>query len=130
MAQAAGESIDGGTTAFQRLVGGLIIGGIFLLAVKQRKIQSAEDAPLGPKLKKVWPWVLANALAGQTIGVTCYQLALKTAPTGVILSFTALTPLITIPFARYFENERPTRRSLVGGAIAVVGVLLLISTRH
>jgi drug/metabolite transporter (DMT)-like permease len=44
----------------------------------------------------------------------------------------AITPLVLIPFARHFEGERPTRRSLLGGLLAVLGAvaLALVSQRH
>ena len=39
------------------------------------------------------------------------------------LPILALAPVVIIPFSRHFENERPTLRSLLGGAIAVTGVI-------
>jgi drug/metabolite transporter (DMT)-like permease len=50
-------------------------------------------------------------------------LALKTTPTGIVTAVTALTPLVVIPFARVMENEKVTPRALIGGAIAVAGVV-------
>jgi drug/metabolite transporter (DMT)-like permease len=44
---------------------------------------------------------------------------------GVVLPIVALTPLVIIPFSRYVEGERPRKRSLAGGAIAVAGVFIL-----
>ena len=41
-----------------------------------------------------------------------------------MLPIVALTPLTIIPFSMWFEKERPTLRSLVGGAIAVAGAVL------
>jgi drug/metabolite transporter (DMT)-like permease len=37
----------------------------------------------------------------------------------------ATTPIVVIPFARLLEGEHPRRRSLIGGAIAVAGAVLL-----
>jgi drug/metabolite transporter (DMT)-like permease len=130
VAHAAGLDLDGGTTAYQRLVGGLFIGAICLLFAKQSKMDLNQTVSLREKLSKPFPWILANALAGQTFGVSFYQVALKSAPTGVVLAITALTPLVVIPFARYFENERPQPRSIIGGIIAVLGVIGLILSRH
>jgi drug/metabolite transporter (DMT)-like permease len=66
-----------------------------------------------------------NAISGPALGVGCYQWALSQRPAGVVLPIVALTPLVIIPFSRYVEGERPRKRSLAGGAIAVVGVFLL-----
>ncbi|MGI8964884.1 MAG: DMT family transporter [Limisphaerales bacterium] len=125
VAQAAAQNIDGPTAAFQRLLGGLFIGGICLLIVKHNtKIPPPFSSR--EKWKRIWPWVIINALAGQTIGVSFYQLALKTMPTGIVLPIVALTPLVAIPFAYWLEGDRPEPRSLFGGVIAVVGVVGLI----
>jgi drug/metabolite transporter (DMT)-like permease len=45
------------------------------------------------------------------------------------MSIVALTPLTVIPLARVFEGERITLRSLLGGAIAVAGVICLTLSR-
>jgi len=69
--------------------------------------------------------VLVNGLAGPALGVSCYQWALKTTPTGVVLPIVAITPLVIIPFSYHLEGERPTVRSLIGGALAVTGAAAL-----
>jgi drug/metabolite transporter (DMT)-like permease len=38
-----------------------------------------------------------------------------------VLPIVALTPLVIIPFSYHLEGERPSRRSLLGGALAVCG---------
>jgi drug/metabolite transporter (DMT)-like permease len=77
------------------------------------------------KWRAAWLWVVLNGLAGPALGVSCYQWALKTTPTGIVLPIVAITPLVIIPFARYVEGERPTIRSLLGGLIAVAGAAAL-----
>ena len=57
------------------------------------------------------------------------QWALETTPTGLVLAIIATTPIVVIPFAMLFEKERPNAQALLGGAIAVAGVVLLILTR-
>ena len=130
IAQAAGQPIDGANAAFQRIVGGLFIGAICLLVVKRRLLKfQAHATPervvavSKKKWRGVWPWVLVNSLAGQTLGVSAMQRALETTPTGIVLAIIALTPLVVIPFARVLENEKITAQSLVGGALAVAGVV-------
>lgn len=129
VATAAGQPLDGGTAAFQRQLGGLVVAAVWLLLVRHREIK-AHLAGSGPdsgaglrKWKVAWPWVVANGFLGQTLGVSCYQVALAQLPTGIVLSIAALTPLTIIPLARIVEGERPARRSLAGSAIAVAGVV-------
>jgi len=57
--------------------------------------------------------------------VSCYQWALATTASGIVLPIVACTPLVIIPFSYWLEGERPTPRSLLGALIAVGGVILL-----
>jgi drug/metabolite transporter (DMT)-like permease len=130
VAHASGQTIDGGTAAFQRILGGLFLAAIFLLVAKREFVRLPESVggafdtiSARDKWRRIWPWVVINSLAGQTLGVSCMQWALATTPTGIVMSIIALTPLTVIPFARVFENEKITPRSLVGGTLAVVGVI-------
>jgi drug/metabolite transporter (DMT)-like permease len=68
---------------------------------------------------------VVNAVCGPVIGVSCYQWALATTPSGLVLPIVATTPLVIVPFSYLIEGERPSRRSLVGGAIAVSGAVAL-----
>jgi drug/metabolite transporter (DMT)-like permease len=130
------EPIDGANSAFQRIVGGLLFGGICLLIVKRREFRIQSRAPKSlvsevskKKWRGVWPWVLVNSLAGQTLGVSCMQRAFETTPTGIVLPIIATTPIVVIPFSFLIEGERPTVHSLVGGVIAVGGVVALAMSR-
>ena len=62
-----------------------------------------------------WLWTLANGLAGPVAGVGCYQWALATTPSGVVLPIVATAPLLSIPIAFWLEGDRPSRRSLGRG---------------
>jgi drug/metabolite transporter (DMT)-like permease len=130
------QTLDGGTAAFQRILGGLLVAGILLLIAKRRFIRPPDATNSGPtapsvrdKWRRIWPWVLLNSLAGQTLGVSAMQWGLETTPTGVVMSIVALTPLTVMPLARIFEGEKATFRSLLGGVIAVVGVILLTMSK-
>ena len=81
------------------------------------------------KWRAVWPWILGNSIAGQTLGVSCMQKAFETTPTGIALPIIAMTPIVVIPFAWFFENEKPTRHSLAGALISVAGVIGLTLNR-
>jgi drug/metabolite transporter (DMT)-like permease len=136
VAHASGEHLDGGNAGFQRVLGGLLLGGICLLVVKRRAFKIQARAPhelvvaaSKKKWRGVWPWILANGLAGQTLGVSCMQWSLETTPAGIVFAILAITPIVILPFAFVLEGERPTRRSLVGGAIAVAGVIALALAR-
>lgn len=133
LAEVFGDTPDPMTAAFQRVLGGLLLAG-FCVLILRRKLFSAEArAPYRvaiqtslQKWRGVWFWIVLNSLAGQTLGVTCMQAALKSLPTGIVLAVIAITPIVVIPFSYLFEAERPTPQSLLGGVIAVTGVIALV----
>jgi drug/metabolite transporter (DMT)-like permease len=136
VAHDAGEFPDPGTTGYQRVLGGLLIPGILLLAVKWRSARSHggvfEEKTFQvsrEKWKRIWPWILGNSLAGQTLGVTCVQWALEKTPTGIVMTVTALTPVLLLPMTRIVENEKIGIRSLAGALVAVGGVIGLTFLR-
>jgi drug/metabolite transporter (DMT)-like permease len=83
----------------------------------------AARAPRPKPGTPTWVWVLLNALAGPALGVGCYQWALATTPSAVVLPIVATMPILLIPLAWWMEGDRPSRRSVIGGAIAVGGAV-------
>ena len=133
VAAQARQNIDAPTAAYQRLVGGLLVTGVCVLAVAWRRRQAPGDsgqaggASRAERWRLAWPWVLANAVAGQVLGVSCYQWALKTTPTGLVLAIVSTAPLVIIPISRIVEGEKMTRRSICGGVLAVLGAIVLVT---
>lgn len=131
VADQAGLHIDGGTAAYQRIVGGLLLTTLVLLAHHRLKRRRAvtSGAPSQRAEPRPWrraiPWVLMNSLCGPTLGVACFSWALAIAPTGIVLAIVATTPLAVIPLALILEGERPHLHSLIGGVIAVAGAVCL-----
>jgi len=123
----AGESIDGITAAYQRTIGGLAVTAAYFLI--RALIQRPRSPNPAAASARGYGWILANALCGAVIGVSCYQWALATTPSGVVLPIVATTPLVIIPFSCVLEGERPTRRSIIGGAVAVAGAVALSFAR-
>jgi drug/metabolite transporter (DMT)-like permease len=115
--------IDGGTAAYQRIIGGVLMTAVAFVVFRQ----SRSLEPDGPtdRWRKGLPLVLANALAGPAIGVGCYQWALRTTASGIVLPIVATSPLITMLLSWWLNNTRPTRRAVLGGFIAVAGAVAL-----
>lgn len=131
LAHAAGQEVDGGTAAYQRILGGLAFVAVPFAWHRWRRRWRGQRAPeqalaTGAR-RRAWVWVFANALAGPSVGVGFYQWALKTTPSGVVLPITAMAPLFVVPFTYLFEGDRPGVRSLAGGVLAVLGVIGLAS---
>lgn len=130
LAALAGEPVDGLTAAYQRILGGLAITLVWLAV---RAVLTAKPTvpapPTPPRTWRDYLWIPANAGCGAVIGVSCYQWSLATTPSGIVLPIVACTPLVIIPLSYWLENERPTPRSLLGGAIAVAGCIGLALAR-
>jgi drug/metabolite transporter (DMT)-like permease len=127
VAALAGQSIDGGTAAYQRILGGLGVAALFFVVIQAQTKESKARSP--GAWGAAWPWIIFNVLAGPTVGVSCYQWALATTPSGIVLPIVATTPLVIIPFSYKVEGDRPGVRSLIGGAIAVAGAVALTLVR-
>ena len=120
------------TVAVQRQLGGMVFTGLCLFALRIY-LKKNPDSPSARNLTNPhsdWSagrrWLVLNALAGPAFGVTCYQWALLNNPTGVVLPIVAITPLVVIPFAILMKEEKPSWRALVGGVIAVAGVVGMV----
>ncbi|HLZ54089.1 MAG TPA: DMT family transporter, partial [Verrucomicrobiae bacterium] len=81
------------------------------------------------KWRRLWPWVVANSLAGQTVGVSCMQWALENTSAGIVTAVIATTPILLLPMTRLIDGERIGIRSTIGALIAVAGVIGLTFSR-
>ncbi len=126
----AGQATDGISAAYLRILGGLVLSAAFFALWKY--VAPAAARPPGPAARPGWRdyrWVASNALCGAILGVSCYQWALRTTPSGIVLPIVACTPLVIVPFSYWLEGERPGRRSLAGALVAVLGVVALTRVR-
>jgi drug/metabolite transporter (DMT)-like permease len=136
VARVYGDAPDGGTAAFQRILGGLLLAAVIVLFLKRQAFRVQKNAPRAlvleasaRKWRAAWPWIFVNSLAGQTLGVSCMQWALETTPTGIVLAIMAITPITIIPVSYILEKERPTLHTFAGAAVAVAGVIALTLSR-
>jgi drug/metabolite transporter (DMT)-like permease len=119
---AAGFSIDGGTAAYQRAIGGVILTWLAAIFFRSR---SEKENSTPPQWRKGWFFMVANALAGPSVGVGCFQWALKSKGSGIVLPIVATSPLVTILLSWLLDRTQPTRRAVIGGLIAVGGAIAL-----
>jgi len=136
VAEAAGEAAHnatfGLTSAYQRILAGLVFTSAWFLVLhligrfRARKVEIAyaHEANAAKGTGK-FSWLLANGLSGPVFGVGCYQWALATTPGGVVLPIVATAPLLAIPVAFWLEGDRPSRRAIAGGIVAVAGCIAL-----
>ena len=124
VAAAAGQTFhgagDGVNAAYQRMTGGIFITLLMWLYLKATR---RPEESRSPNWSGGWPWLATSALAGSTIGVSCFQWALMTKGPGVVLPIVATSPLLLIPLTWWLDGERITKRAVTGGLIAVAGVI-------
>jgi drug/metabolite transporter (DMT)-like permease len=122
------SGVSGGVNAaYQRLLGGLLVSGVFVLYLKLAHQPGPDARPAN--WQRAWPLVIVNGLCGPAFGVTCYQWALSAAPTSIVLPIVATTPLVVMPFAHFLEGDKITLRTVLGGMLAVGGVVCLTLAR-
>ena len=120
-------ALDGMTVAYQRILGGLLVGGVSYLWVKTiAKTEGAATGELGwLPTRASLPWIVMTGISGPTLGVACYQMALSGTKSAVVLPIVATAPLVVMPLSLWMEGDRPGVRAIVGGVIAVCGVIAL-----
>ncbi|MSU50794.1 MAG: DMT family transporter [Opitutus sp.] len=134
VAEAAGEAVSnatfGLTAAYQRIFAGLVFVVIWfamLRLLNRLPAGPADRSAAANRTNRLW--MLANGLAGPVLGVGCYQWALATTPSGIVLPIAATAPLLSIPIAFWLEGDRPPKRAILGGVLAVAGCIALTRTR-
>ena len=125
----SGANFDGMTIAYQRVLGGLLIGIItYAWTVSRSNPRSGRTQTEGGFIRPpagAVPWILVTGISGPTLGVACYQWALEGAKSGVVLPIVATAPLMVMPLSRWMEGDRPGYRAVIGGTVAVIGVIAL-----
>lgn len=115
-----GGIISGATAAYERLVPGILVALLFFLFTRR------PASPIEPGAwRRAWPWIIANALAGPAVGVAVYQWGVATTPTGILMPIVATVPVLTQFLAWKIDGHEPTGRTILGGVIAVAGVIAL-----
>ena len=127
LSRLSGIHLDGISVAYQRILSGLLFTLLWWIWSQRTRIGAPPPGEI--RWKAATPWILLNALSGPSLGVAAYQWALQVQPTGIVVAITALTPLVVIPLAYWIDGERPTRRSLLGGLLAVGGAIWLVVQR-
>ena len=112
--------IGGATAAYERIVPGILVALVFFLLA--RRTAESREPRAWPR---AWPWIIGNALTGPSIGVAIYQWGVATTPTGILMPIVATVPVLTQFLAWKIEGHHPTRRTVLGGIIAVAGVIAL-----
>ncbi|MGK0188458.1 MAG: drug/metabolite transporter (DMT)-like permease [Verrucomicrobiales bacterium] len=138
------HGIGGGLAqAFVRTLGGLTIALICFAAYQwgagrlKRVIPASAGNPVPEPTRlsdavktrgrhKLFPfWLIGAALTGPVLGVSCFQWALQSQKSAIVLAVTATSPLLVMLLARAFEKERTSPLAITGALISVSGVIAI-----
>lgn len=131
--KSSGILMDGGTAAFQRLLGGLAIAVLGYIIVKiipdrgnhdNKRLQREPLIRKGPLNLHRMPflWVFLNALFGPVLGVSCMMWAVRELHPAIVQSIISISPLLAVPFAYIMENSKPGIGYYVGAILAICGL--------
>jgi len=121
-----GIEINGLSEAFQRVLAGFVVVAI-VFAIRRPTRPPAKIIDDRPRLspRHLTYWIIGSALFGPVIGVSCFQWALQSMESALVLSVVATTPILLIPMTWYLDGEYPPLKTLIGAIIAVQGVIYL-----
>jgi drug/metabolite transporter (DMT)-like permease len=132
VAEAAGEAAHnatfGVTAAYHRILAGLVFTALWFFVLK--RLGRLPDGAGAEPRRTHFGWMLANGFAGPVLAVASYQWALATTPSGIVLPIAATAPLLSMPIAFWLEGDRPAKRAIAGGVLAVGGCIGLTIVRH
>ena len=67
---------------------------------------------------------------GSLLALTCYVIALRRLPTAAVSTYAYVNPVVAVSLGALFLSERPTSATLLGGAVVVVAVAMLLTSRQ
>jgi len=82
-----------GDRAYQRILAGVLTTALAFIFIN--RMRPARGQVGAAEWRRAWPMVVGNALSGPAFGVACYQWALRTTASGIVLPIIATSPLVT-----------------------------------
>jgi len=132
--EAAGDTLEPLSAAYQRLLGGVtvaLIAAFLAWALQVGRRGLPDEAPTGAApgswSARAGFWVLANALAGPVLGVGCVLWAIREVGNpGIVQAVVATATLVSVPMARRLEVRRLRANYFLGAGLSILGTAGLI----
>lgn len=70
--------------------------------------------------------MILGSILGPVVGIWLQTVALERAHTGIVLTLLSTTPLWLLPIGHWLAHDRPTRREVLGMAVALTGIAVLL----
>jgi drug/metabolite transporter (DMT)-like permease len=112
------------TTAYQMLVGGLVLLGAAAATGELTRLD------LGAVSGRSWLSLAYLIGPGSILALTCYTEALRRLPTSVVGTYAYVNPIIAVLLGWSILSEQVRAPTLLGGALVVVAVALVIGANR
>jgi drug/metabolite transporter (DMT)-like permease len=110
-------------TAMQMLAGGVLLGLAGVVSGEVRNVHPSQFSTGS------WVGLAYLIVFGSWIAFTAYIWLLRVAPTSLVSTYAYVNPVVAVLLGWAFLSERITGRTLLGGAVIVLGVALIITAR-
>jgi drug/metabolite transporter (DMT)-like permease len=110
-------------SAMEMLCGGLVLAG---LAAATGELSRLDPGHISGRS---WLALLYLIGPGSLLAMTCYVIALRRLPTATVSTYAYINPVVAIALGALLLGERLTLITLLGGAVVLVSVVLLLSSR-
>jgi drug/metabolite transporter (DMT)-like permease len=117
-------SIDPLWSTLVRLLGGLVVSGLWLIVDRNQIRVGLPMITSWGQSFRLLGWVAGTAFFSTCLGIWLQQISLKYAATGIAQALSSTSPLFVLPIA-VMMNDRVSYRAVLGAIVALIGVWLL-----
>jgi drug/metabolite transporter (DMT)-like permease len=110
-------------SAMEMLTGGLVLAGLAAATGELGRLGSAGVSG------RSWLALLYLIGPGSLLAMTCYVIALRRLPTATVSTYAYVNPVVAVALGWLLLGERLTLVTMLGGAVVLVSVVLLLTSR-
>jgi drug/metabolite transporter (DMT)-like permease len=110
-------------SAMEMLAGGLVLAG---LAAATGELGHLDPGHISGRS---WLALLYLIGPGSLLAMTCYVIALRSLPTATVSTYAYVNPVVAVALGALLLGERLTPVTIIGGAVVLVSVVLLLTSR-
>jgi drug/metabolite transporter (DMT)-like permease len=110
-------------SAMEMLAGGLVLAG---LAAATGELSRLDPGHVSGRSLLALLYLIGP---GSLLAMTCYVIALRGLPTATVSTYAYVNPVVAVALGWLLLGERLTLASILGGAVVLVSVVLLLTSR-
>ena len=110
-------------SAMEMLAGGLVLAGLAAASGELSRIDP------GHVSGRSWLALVYLIGPGSLLAMTCYVIALRNLPTATVSTYAYVNPVVAVALGWLLLGERLTLVTMLGGAVVLVSVVLLLTSR-